>query len=38
MVSMVPNHVCPVVNLVDELVIVRGGEVVGPPAGQRPRP
>lgn len=28
-VSIVPNHVCPVVNLVDELVMVRAGEVVG---------
>ena len=24
-VAVVPNHVCPVVNLVDELVVVRGG-------------
>ena len=29
MVSIVPNHVCPVVNLVDELVMVRDGSVVG---------
>ena len=28
-VSIVPNHVCPVVNLVDELVVVRGSTVVG---------
>jgi D-serine deaminase-like pyridoxal phosphate-dependent protein len=27
-VMVVPNHVCPVVNLVDELVIVQGGQVV----------
>ena len=26
-VSIMPNHVCPVVNLVDELVMVRGGHV-----------
>ena len=28
-VSIMPNHVCPVVNLVDELVMVRAGEIVG---------
>ena len=28
-VSIMPNHVCPVVNLVDELVMVRDGEVIG---------
>jgi len=27
-VLIVPNHVCPVVNLVDELVVVQGGHVV----------
>lgn len=27
-VAVVPNHVCPVVNLTDELVLTRGGEVV----------
>ena len=27
-VRVVPNHVCPVVNLFDELVVVRDGEVV----------
>lgn len=27
-VFIVPNHVCPVVNLVDELVVVSGGRVV----------
>ena len=27
-VLIVPNHVCPVVNLVDELVVVQGGRVV----------
>jgi len=27
-VLIVPNHVCPVVNLVDELVVVKGGQVV----------
>ncbi|HEX5148982.1 MAG TPA: alanine racemase [Candidatus Limnocylindrales bacterium] len=27
-VLIVPNHVCPVVNLVDELVVVRDGQVV----------
>jgi len=27
-VCIVPNHVCPVVNLVDELVVVSGGRVV----------
>jgi D-serine deaminase-like pyridoxal phosphate-dependent protein len=26
-VAVVPNHVCPVVNLVDELVVTRGGAV-----------
>ena len=29
MVSIMPNHVCPVVNLVDELVMVRSRKVVG---------
>lgn len=28
-VRIVPNHVCPVVNLVDELVTVRGGKITG---------
>jgi len=28
LVSVVPNHICPVVNLVDELVIIRAGRVV----------
>jgi D-serine deaminase-like pyridoxal phosphate-dependent protein len=28
-VWVVPNHVCPVVNLVDEYVIARGGRVMG---------
>ena len=28
-VSVVPNHVCPVVNLVDDFVVTRGGAVVG---------
>lgn len=28
-VTIVPNHVCPLVNLHDELVLHRGGEVVG---------
>ena len=28
-VRVVPNHVCPVVNLVDALVTTRGGKVVG---------
>ncbi|HYG58412.1 MAG TPA: alanine racemase [Symbiobacteriaceae bacterium] len=27
-VRVLPNHICPVVNLFDELVLVRGGEVV----------
>ena len=27
-VAVVPNHICPVVDLYDEAVIVRGGEVV----------
>jgi D-serine deaminase-like pyridoxal phosphate-dependent protein len=27
-VWVVPNHVCPVVNLVDEYVIARGGQIV----------
>jgi D-serine deaminase-like pyridoxal phosphate-dependent protein len=27
-VWIVPNHVCPVVNLVDELVVAQGGQVV----------
>jgi D-serine deaminase-like pyridoxal phosphate-dependent protein len=28
-VWVVPNHVCPVVNLVDEFVVAQGGQVVG---------
>lgn len=28
-VSVIPNHVCPVVNLMDRLVAVRGGRIVG---------
>lgn len=28
-VAVIPNHVCPVVNLADSLVVVRGGAVVG---------
>ena len=28
-VRIVPNHVCPVVNMVDELVTVRGGKITG---------
>lgn len=28
-VSIIPNHVCVVVNMVDELVTVRGGEITG---------
>jgi D-serine deaminase-like pyridoxal phosphate-dependent protein len=28
-VRIVPNHVCVVVNMVDRLVTVRGGEIVG---------
>jgi D-serine deaminase-like pyridoxal phosphate-dependent protein len=28
-VSIVPNHVCPVVDLFEDFVVVRGGEVVG---------
>jgi D-serine deaminase-like pyridoxal phosphate-dependent protein len=28
-VVILPNHVCPVVNLVDELLVVQGGELVG---------
>lgn len=28
-VTIIPNHVCPVVNLFDEIVQVRAGEVVG---------
>jgi D-serine deaminase-like pyridoxal phosphate-dependent protein len=27
-VAVVPNHVCPVVNLVDELVVTRGGAMI----------
>ena len=27
-VFIVPNHVCPVVNLVDELLVVQGGKIV----------
>jgi D-serine deaminase-like pyridoxal phosphate-dependent protein len=26
--AVIPNHVCPVVNLVDELVVARGGAEV----------
>lgn len=29
-VSVVPNHVCVVVNMVDEVIAVRGEEIVGP--------
>jgi D-serine deaminase-like pyridoxal phosphate-dependent protein len=29
LVGIVPNHVCPVVNLTDRLVATRGGEIVG---------
>jgi D-serine deaminase-like pyridoxal phosphate-dependent protein len=28
-VTVVPNHICPVVNLVDSFVVVRGGELAG---------
>ncbi len=28
LILIVPNHVCPVVNLVDELLVVRGGRLV----------
>ncbi|HNB53083.1 MAG TPA: hypothetical protein PK530_14130, partial [Anaerolineales bacterium] len=28
-VTVIPNHVCPVTNLLDEVVAVRGGEVEG---------
>ncbi len=28
-IEIIPNHVCPVVNLQDELFVVRGGEFVG---------
>ena len=28
-VWVMPNHVCPVVNLVDEYVVAQGGQVVG---------
>ena len=28
-VMVVPNHICPVVNLVDSFVVVRGGELAG---------
>jgi D-serine deaminase-like pyridoxal phosphate-dependent protein len=28
-VTVIPNHVCPVVNLFDEIMQVRAGEVVG---------
>lgn len=28
-VRVIPNHICPVVNVVGELVLVRGGEIVG---------
>jgi D-serine deaminase-like pyridoxal phosphate-dependent protein len=28
-VRIVPNHVCVVVNMVDEVVMVRGGEIIG---------
>jgi D-serine deaminase-like pyridoxal phosphate-dependent protein len=27
-VEIIPNHICPAVNLTDELVIVRNGHVV----------
>ena len=27
-VLIVPNHACPVVNLVDEMVVVQGGQIV----------
>lgn len=28
-VRVIPNHICPVVNVVGELVYVRGGEIIG---------
>lgn len=28
-VRVIPNHVCPVVNVVGEIVLVRGGDIVG---------
>lgn len=28
-VEIIPNHICPVVNLFDEMILVRGDEVVG---------
>ena len=28
-VSIIPNHVCPVVDLFEDFVVVRGGEVIG---------
>ena len=37
-VLIVPNHACPVVNLVDELVVVQGGQVVDRWPRGRPRP
>jgi D-serine deaminase-like pyridoxal phosphate-dependent protein len=27
-VEIIPNHICPAVNLTDELVIVRDGEII----------
>jgi D-serine deaminase-like pyridoxal phosphate-dependent protein len=27
-VAIIPNHVCPVVNLADELVVTRAGAVI----------
>ncbi len=34
-VAIVPNHVCPVVDLFDDFVVVRGGERHWPLAGRR---
>ncbi|MFO7298540.1 MAG: D-TA family PLP-dependent enzyme, partial [Pseudomonadota bacterium] len=28
-VRIIPNHVCVVVNMVDEMIAIRGGEIVG---------
>jgi D-serine deaminase-like pyridoxal phosphate-dependent protein len=28
-VRVIPNHICPVVNVVGEMVLVRGDEIIG---------
>ena len=37
LLRVVPNHVCPVMNLFDRVVMVRGDKVLGSGQGRRPR-